>query len=391
MKTSEKHLIIGRRNAIKMLGLGSAAMLSSGFTDIMAVEPGDMKAKPKPVINDGRSPVAFTTGTDRQQMLFEVIKPFDKEIRAGLKKKQLVIKPNMVVTNTPLCATHKDALRALLEYLKPIYKGQIIIAESSSSVNSSDGFKNYGYTDIEKDYNIKFIDLNTKATGKPYFILDRNLHLDKIEIADILADPDYYVISISRLKTHNTVVMTGGIKNIAMAAPLNPGSVNGSKPISYKRNMHSGGSRWLHYNMFLMAQSVRPDFTIIDGVEGMEGNGPINGTPVDHRIAMAGFDAVAIDSMCARLMGIPLENVGYLNYCAAAGIGNMDRDKIEIIGNQDPEKSIITYKLGSNIDRQLEWKDPLNLPTPQKPAQPAPSVPNAPAQTANPAAPQRQP
>jgi len=391
MKTSEKHLIIGRRNAIKMLGLGSAAMLSSGFTDIMAVEPGDMKAKPKPVINDGRSPVAFTTGTDRQQMLFEVIKPFDKEIRAGLKKKQLVIKPNMVVTNTPLCATHKDALRALLEYLKPIYKGQIIIAESSSSVNSSDGFKNYGYTDIEKDYNIKFIDLNTKATGKPYFILDRNLHLDKIEIADILADPDYYVISISRLKTHNTVVMTGGIKNIAMAAPLNPGSVNGSKPISYKRNMHSGGSRWLHYNMFLMAQSVRPDFTIIDGVEGMEGNGPINGTPVDHRIAMAGFDAVAIDSMCARLMGIPLENVGYLNYCAAAGIGNMDRDKIEIIGNQDPEKSIITYKLGSNIDRQLEWKDPLNLPTPQRPAQPAPSVPNAPAQTANPAAPQRQP
>ncbi|MBP1674075.1 MAG: hypothetical protein H6Q24_213 [Bacteroidetes bacterium] len=391
MKTSEKHLIIGRRNAIKMLGLGSAAMLSSGFTDIMAVEPGDMKAKPKPVINDGRSPVAFTTGTDRQQMLFEVIKPFDKEIRAGLKKKQLVIKPNMVVTNTPLCATHKDALRALLEYLKPIYKGQIIIAESSSSVNSSDGFKNYGYTDLEKDFNIKFYDLNTKSTGKPYYILDRNLHLDPIQIADIFANPEYYIISISRLKTHNSVVMTGGIKNIGMAAPLNPGAVNGGKPISYKRNMHSGGSRWLHYNMFLMAQSVRPDFTIIDGVEGMEGNGPINGTPVDHRIAMAGFDAVAIDSMCARLMGIPLENVGYLNYCAAAGIGNMDRDKIEIIGNQDPEKSIITYKLGSNIDRQLEWKDPLNLPTPQRPAQPAPSVPNAPAQTANPAAPQRQP
>ncbi|MBS1231795.1 MAG: hypothetical protein H6R35_633 [Bacteroidetes bacterium] len=391
MKTSEKHLIIGRRNAIKMLGLGSAAMLSSGFSDIMAVEPGDMKAKPKPVINDGRSPVAFTTGTDRQQMLFEVIKPFDKEIRAGLKKKQLVIKPNMVVTNTPLCATHKDALRALLEYLKPIYKGQIIIAESSSSVNSSDGFKNYGYTDLEKDFNIKFYDLNTKSTGKPYYILDRNLHLDPIQIADIFANPEYYIISISRLKTHNSVVMTGGIKNIGMAAPLNPGAVNGGKPISYKRNMHSGGSRWLHYNMFLMAQSVRPDFTIIDGVEGMEGNGPINGTPVDHRIAMAGFDAVAIDSMCARLMGIPLENVGYLNYCAAAGIGNMDRDKIEIIGNQDPEKSIITYKLGSNIDRQLEWKDPLNLPTPQRPAQPAPSVPNAPAQTANPAAPQRQP
>ncbi len=388
MKAPEKQLVIGRRNALKMLGLGSAAMLSTGFSDILAVEPTDMKAKPKPVINEGHSPVAFTTGTDRKEMLFEVIKPFEKELRAGLKRKQLVIKPNMVVTNRELCATHKDALRALLDYLKPIYKGQIIIAESSSSVNSSDGFKNYGYTDLEKDYNIKFADLNTKSTGKPFYILDRNLHLDKIQIADIFANPDYYIISLSRLKTHNSVVMTGGIKNIAMAAPLNPGSVDGGKPISYKRNMHSGGPRWLHYNMFLMAQSVRPDFTIIDGVEGMEGNGPINGTPVDHRIAMAGFDVVAIDSMCARLMDIPLENVGYINYCAAAGLGNMDRDKIDIIGGKDPDKSILTYKLGSNITNQLEWKDPLNLPGPgQRP----PNAPATPGQPANQTLQQKQP
>ena len=47
MKTSEKQLVIGRRNALKMLGLGSAAMLSSGFSDLLAVEPADMKAKPK--------------------------------------------------------------------------------------------------------------------------------------------------------------------------------------------------------------------------------------------------------------------------------------------------------------------------------------------------------
>jgi uncharacterized protein (DUF362 family) len=395
MKVSEKQLVIGRRNALKMLGLGSVAMLSGGFRDIMAVEPPDMKAKPKPVINEGHSPVAFTTGTDRKEMLFEVIKPFGKEIKAGLKRKQLVIKPNMVVTNRELCATHKDALRALLEYLKPIYKGQIIIAESSSSVNSSDGFKNYGYTDLAKDFNIKFVDLNSTGKGKPYFIIDRNLHLDKIEIADIFANPDYYVISLSRLKTHNSVVMTGGIKNIAMAAPLNPGSVNGSKPISYKRNMHSGGSRWLHYNMFLMAQSVRPDFTIIDGVEGMEGNGPIGGTPVDHRIALAGFDVVAIDSMCSRLMGIPLENVGYINYCAAAGLGNMDRDKIDIIGGKDPDKSIIIYKLSANIANQLEWKEPFNLPAPgpgagQRPPS-APNAPAAPAQPANQTVPQKQP
>ena len=395
MKASEKQLVLGRRNALKMMGLGSAAMLSVGFSDIQAMEPPDMKPKAKPLMNEGNSPVAFTTGTDRQQMLFEVVKPFENEIKAGLKRKQLVIKPNMVVTNKELCATHKDAIRALLEYLKPIYKDQVIIAESSSSVNSSDGFKNYGYTDLEKDYNVKFVDLNSTGPGKPYYIIDKNLHLDRIEVADIFANPDYYVISICRPKTHNSVVMTGGIKNIIMAAPLNPGIVNGDRPISYKRNMHSGGPRFLHYNMFLLMQSIRPDFTIIDGVEGMEGNGPIGGTPVDHRIALAGFDAVAVDSMCARLMGIPLENVGYLNYCASAGIGKMDRDKIDIIGDKDPDKSVITYKLGSNINYQLEWKEPLNLPGQgQRPAQPAPSTqtaPAAPEQPANPTAPKIQP
>lgn len=380
MESSEKQLVIGRRSALKMLGLGSATMLTVGFSDVLAIEPKGDKPKPKPLAVDSRSSVAFTTGTERRQMLYEVMKPFENEIKAGLKKKQLIIKPNMVVTNKPLCATHVDAMRALLEFLKPIYKGQIIIAESSSSVNSSDGFKAYGYLDLANEFNLKFVDINSESIGTPVYILDRDLHLDKIQASNILTDPNSYVISLSRLKTHNTVVMTGSIKNLAMAAPLNPGSVNGSKPISYKRNMHSGGSRFLHYNMFLMTPYVMPDFAIIDGLEGMEGNGPINGTPIDHKIAMASFDPVAMDSMAARLMDIPLENVGYLNYLAAAGMGNIDRDKIDIIGGKDPAKSVITYKLPNNITQQLEWKDPLNLPQPNRPNTQPPSAPAAPAQ-----------
>jgi uncharacterized protein (DUF362 family) len=377
MSTSEKELVIGRRNALKMLGLGSAAMLSVGISDVLAVEPKGDKPKPKTLTAENRSSVSFTTGTERRQMLFEVMKPFQNEIKAGLKKKQLIIKPNMVVTNIPLCAAHPDALRAVLEFIKPMYKGQIIIAESSSSVNSADGFKNYGYLDLAKEFDLKFIDINASSTGTPVYVVDRDLHLDKIQASALLTDPNNYVISLSRLKTHNTVVMTGAIKNLAMAAPLNPGAVNGAKPISYKRNMHSGGSRFLHYNMFLMAPYSNPDFAIIDGLEGMEGNGPINGTAVDHKIAMASFDPVAMDSMAARLMGIPLEDVGYLNYLAAAGIGNIDRAKIDIIGSQEPEKSIITYKLPNNIKNQLEWKDA--LPTPPRQTTPA-AAPAAPAQ-----------
>ena len=359
MKSSEKKLIIGRRNALKMLGLGSAGMLAGGFSDILAIEPAENRSARRPLTADGKSSVAFTTGTDRQQMLYEVVKPFEAEIRNGLKGKQLIIKVNMVVTNVALCATHVDAVRALLEYMKSIYKGQIIIAESSSVVDSAEGFKNYGYLDLAKDYNVKFVDLN-KDNGTPFFIIDPDLHQEEIPVAKTFVNPDNYVISLSRLKTHNRVVMTAGVKNIVMGAPLVI-SNDRSSGRHYKSRMHSGGERFLHYNMYLLGQNIRPDFTIIDGVEGMEGNGPSGGTPVDHRIALAGQDAVAVDSMCGRLMGIPLENVGYLNYLAAAGIGNVDREKIDIIGSEDPANHIIKYRLHDNIDTQLEWKNPLKL------------------------------
>jgi uncharacterized protein (DUF362 family) len=372
MNSSEKQLVIGRRNALKMLGLSSAAMLAGGFTDILAAESESMKPKSKPVVPAGRSSVAFTTGTDRQQMLYEVVKPFEAEIKKGLKGKQLIIKPNMVATSMPLCATHVDAMRSLLEYLKPIYKGQIIIAESSSVVNSADGFKNYGYLDLAKDYNVKFVDLNT-TSGKPYFVINRDLHLDKIQIADAFFDPNNYIISISRLKTHDTVVMTGAVKNIVLSAPLNLPAVGSNKPINYKRNLHSAGPRWLHYNMHLVSKNILPNFSIIDGVEGMEGNGPVRGTPVNHKIALAGFDPMSVDSICCQLMDIPLEYVGYLNYNAAAGIGIVDREKIDIIGSAKPSDHVIKYALNANADYQLEWDDPLNLPSSgpqrQRPAQ----------------------
>ena len=137
-----------------------------------------------------------------------------------------------------------------------------------------------------------------------------------------------------------------------------------------------------------MTPYVKADFAIIDGLEGMEGNGPISGTKVDHKIAMATFDPVAMDSMAARLMGIPLEDVGYLNYLAAAGIGNIDKAKIDIIGGKDPEKSIIVYKQPPNIKSQMEWKDP--LPTPPRQGAPNQPAPGAPAPGAAPQQQQRQ-
>lgn len=57
-------------------------------------------------------------------------------------------------------------------------------------------------------------------------------------------------------------------------------------------------------------------------------------------------------------MGVPFEDIGYLNYCATAGLGQGDRSKIKIIG-PDPKDHVIKYKLRDNIERQMRWDDDL--------------------------------
>lgn len=302
-----------------------------------------------------RSKVSFTTGKDRRDMITQVLTPFKDEIQTGIQGKQVIIKPNFVGTNNVLCATHVDAVRAVLDFLKPMNPGKIIIGESSASTNTMPGFQNYGYLDLEKEYDVTCQDFNTHP-GKPYMILDGNLRPVKIQIISEFLDPKNYFISLTRLKTHNTVIATMGLKNIIMGCPLNAGRNN-----SYKRTMHGASSRWLHYNMFLVAQSVRPQLTVLDGLEGMEGNGPIGGTPVEHGVALAGTDVMAVDSIGAQLMDVPLENLGYLNYCADGGLGIIDRSKIDIISDEKPQDHVIKYQLAGNIETQLEWKQPLQM------------------------------
>ena len=113
MKKTDNQFVTDRRNALKILGLSSVALFAGGLGGINPAQASDAKLKKKPVVFSDRSSVAFVTGTDRRAMMHEVIKPFEKQIRNGVKGKQLIIKPNMVSTTVPLCATHVDALRGL--------------------------------------------------------------------------------------------------------------------------------------------------------------------------------------------------------------------------------------------------------------------------------------
>ncbi len=301
-----------------------------------------------------RSTVSFVTGTDRRDMVYQALKPLEKEIREGVRGKRVIIKPNMVGNETPLCATHPDSVRGALDFLKPFYKQPVIIAESTGRrYNNQSGtfrhFELYHYPPLVKEYNVKLHDLNADPVRVEWMVGADGRPLD-VRIIDTFYDPNNYIISICRLKTHNAVVVTLSAKNILFGAPVNDGIRH------EKGRMHTPGRKYMNFNMFKLAQKIPPQLAILDGVEGMEGNGPTAGTGIEHGVALASTDFIAADSVGCLLMGVDFDDVGYLTYCANAGIGQGDLSKINIVGG-NPSNHVVKYKMHERVEDMIKgWK-----------------------------------
>ncbi len=306
-----------------------------------------------------QSTVSLVTGSDRREMIVRALEPLEKTIRAGIKGKQVVIKSNLVGPD-PLCATHVDAVRGVLDFLRPLSGKTVIVGDSTGRVypgpvGTRKHFESHGYLALPKEHRAKLLDLNDRPT-RTLWILDDRTHPRPINIIDTFLDPDVYLISITRPKTHSDAVATLTVKNAVMGSPVSHYRQAAVEGRNEKAFMHAGGFKNLHYNLFLVAEHVRPSLSIIDGLVGMEGNGPTLGTAVEHGIAVAGTDMVAVDRVTLELMGIPFENVGYLTYCARAGFGEGNLANIRVIG-PPIANHIRTYKLHDNIAKQMTWKE----------------------------------
>jgi uncharacterized protein (DUF362 family) len=320
-------------------------------------------ALPEPVqVYDRRASVALMKGEDRRKNAYQALVEIDDQIRPVLKtKKYVVIKPNIVNTVNQLASTHVDALRGILDYLDGRFKGEVVIAESSAG-ETLEGYENFHYSRLPGEYKsgrkVTLIDLNEEAKYQPIHLLSPDLHVQPVRLAARLLDPDAFIICSCMPKTHNTVIGTLSIKNMALGAPLHNARKE-TKRWNDKRKYH-GGIRQTHYNMMLTAQKLKPFFgaTLIDGFEGMEGNGPNSGTPVASRFAIASTDYIAADRIGLEAMGIDPMWVAYLQYCWQVGLGQFDKSKIDVRGENlaSVQKK---YRLHPDVDRELQWRGPL--------------------------------
>lgn len=310
------------------------------------------------------SQVSLTTGENRADMAFRALQPFAKQIALAIGNKRVVLKPNNVLIDVPLTSTHVDTLEGVLEFLKSIDKlGNVIIAESAANGPTLDGFSNYGYYRLINKYPVKLIDLDQEPFDILHVFDEKDFRPHEIRMSRVLLDPGSFIVSVARMKTHDRVVATLSLKNIVFGAPVKDlgytwtsARKEGTK--SDKAIAHGSGFRAINYNLYSLARQLHPHLSVIDGFEGMEGNGPNSGTPVDHKVCLAGMDWLAADRVAVELMGIDFAKVGYLNFCAQTGLGVGDMNKIQIIG-ESVKDHIRQYKLNENIEKQLIWMVPV--------------------------------
>jgi len=340
---------LGAAAAFGTLGLRPGWVRAEGETQ-EAVGTGGRLFRPY----DRASKVSIVKGNDRREIVLQSLKNIEDEVLASIgNKKRILVKPNFVSTNRPLAASHADEIRAILDFFKPHFKGEIIVGESAPSRNGTfEGFQNFGYMPLEKEYGIKLVDLNKEPWVYRY-VFGKDHRPMPIRIISTFLDRDVYVISAAKMKTHDRTVTTLSLKNTLIGAPLNDGKKNDKGLTHMEYNFTP--KETLHFNMFHLAQEIWPDLGIIDGFEAMEGNGPIGGTPVDAKVALASLDPLALDTLATQIMGFNTSKITYLTAMAEAGMGQGDMTKVQIVGTpldqcrykfKPNEKLIESYGLG---------------------------------------------
>ena len=257
---------------------------------------------------------------------------------------EIVIKVNFVSAERELATTPLDTVRAFVDFIKPFYKGKIIVAEEASLGDTQAGFERFGFKKwAEKEPQVELFDSSLSPAKRMTFKYPGGKVT--LSLAQIYLEAPF-LVSLCRAKTHDTVVVTLGIKNVLV------GAIQGG--LSERSKIHQG--KRIHWIMKEIAKVVYPHFVVIDGVVGMEGNGPVSGTPKKAGWVVAGDDALAADSLAAYLMGFSVDDIGYFCLLREEKLGKLyPKDKIEIVG-ESPQQLVSPFVPHHSFEQQRAWR-----------------------------------
>ena len=230
---------------------------------------------------------------------FRELKVLPQEIR----DKCIVLKANIVEPHRSAehIVTNPVVVFAAAEAFLKLGADRIIVAEGAGHCRDTYRIlEESGYATILNNPKITFVDLNyddwitiPNTGGKT--------NLKTFAIPKTLKQADW-IVSVPKLKTHHWVGATMSMKNLFGTLP---GSFYGWP----KNVLHHVG---IVESIIDINATLRPHFAIVDGIVGMEGDGPIMGTAKQAGLIVMGRNLPATDATCARLMGINPRKIKYL-------------------------------------------------------------------------------
>lgn len=234
---------------------------------------------------------------------FRELRIFPGEIRG----KRILLKANMVEPHRGRdhIVTNPAIVFAAGEAFLKLGAAEIIVAEGSGHCRDTYRIlEESGFDALFGSSKLTFVDLNyddwyrapNAGNASP---------LNSFIFPAVFQQTDW-IVSMPKLKTHHWVGMTASMKNMFGAMP---GSYYGWP----KNVLHQAG---ITESIFDINATLRPHFAIVDGIVGMEGDGPIMGNPKKAGVVVMGRNLPATDATCARLMGINPRKIDYLKAAA---------------------------------------------------------------------------
>ena len=272
----------------------------------------------------GRSTVAVLKATGYEIDLEGRVRDALRLLNVDVAHRSILLKPNIVEFD-PGAAINTDPrlVAATVAAMRSMGAASVTVGEGSGHRRDTQFIaQRSGLLDLLRDVDAPFVDLNTAPVRR--VALDSQwTALGELWLPAPVLDADL-VVSMPKLKTHHWGGVTLSLKNCFGMVP--------SRIYGWPKNvLHWAG---LNGSILDVAAAVRPGLAIVDGIVGMQGNGPIQGDPVNAGVIIVGTDPVAVDSTAAHLMGIDPERIDYL-FDAGRFLGQIHPELIRQVG-EDP-------------------------------------------------------
>lgn len=257
--------------------------------------------------------VAFSDYLQSTAKALELINAGEQLPNNGL----IILKPNLTNADGPPVTTPVEIVEAVYHYCRELCHADIAIGEGCGSGKTTSAFRQNGYEDLARKYNIELIDFNECETVRlknPSCRTLKEFHIPRIVQAA-------YIISIPVLKDHSFTTTTIAMKNMFGIAPAThyKGSWNKSK-------LHHPST---HKSVVDICSYKKPDLCVVDALTALQGM-HLFGTPLQLDAILASFDPVAVDAVGSEMLGHNPRSIEYLQL-ANGQLGSMD--DIEILSS----------------------------------------------------------